>query len=138
MNCEKTSALCPSSTTSSQLRQQHVELGGRLVDAARIDQAGMAGRLAQAQQRLEHLHLRFGQPVARDAREQRRPVVRAQLVVERRCGASSSQWIVCSVRGGSSGATCSLVRRRMNGRSARAKQRQILAFGARLRQPSPS
>ena len=48
----------------------------------RIDQPGMAGRLAQAQQRLQHVHLRLLQPVARDAPEQRRSVVVAQLVVQ--------------------------------------------------------
>ncbi len=41
-----------------QLRQEHVELGAGLADAARVDQAGVAGRLAQPQQRLEDLDLR--------------------------------------------------------------------------------
>src|SRR4051812_34443690 len=42
----------------------------------------MTGRLPQAQQRLEDLDLRLPDPVARDAPEQRVPVVLAQLVVE--------------------------------------------------------
>ena len=65
-----------------ELRQQRVELRGRHVLVPRIDQPGMARRLAQAQQRLEHVHLRLLQPVARDAPEQRRPIVVPQLVVQ--------------------------------------------------------
>ena len=62
-------------------RDQHVELRRRLVRAGRIDQPAVAGGLPQAQQRLEDLHLRPVDAVARHAREQRLAVVRAQLVV---------------------------------------------------------
>ena len=58
MNCEKTRTLCPSSTTSADLRQEHVELGAGLVGAGRVDQAGVAGGLAEPQQGLEDLDLR--------------------------------------------------------------------------------
>ena len=70
-----------------------------------------------------------------DAREQRLPVVRrAARRRSWRCGGSSSQWIVCSDARGSSGATCSLVRRRMNGRSAaRRAARASASSGSRRR-----
>ena len=91
MNCEKTRALCPSSITSSSWGSERVELGARLVECAlRVDQPGMAGRLAQAQQRLEDLDLRPCQPLALHPAEERLAVVVAQLVVDSRAAAGSS------------------------------------------------
>ena len=83
VNCEKTRTLCPSSTHLGELRQEHVELGAGLAGAARVDQAGVAGGLAEPQERLEDLDLGLGS--ARgvlDARSERLAVVVAQLVVE--------------------------------------------------------
>ena len=70
-------------------------------------------------------------PALRDSREQRLPVVRAQLVVElalRPFELAVDGLLACS---GRSGATCSLVRRRMNGRSARARIASVLGLGLR-------
>ena len=59
VNCEKTSALCPSAIDLGELRGMSAS-SLALRSAARfgIDQAGVAGRLAQAQQRLQHVDLR--------------------------------------------------------------------------------
>ena len=76
-----------------ELRQQRIELGAGFLDAALVDQPGMAGRLPQAQQRFEHLDLRLARGRRlRSFFSSARAIVIAQLVVElalRR--ASSSQ-----------------------------------------------
>ena len=58
VNCEKTSALWPSSRTSASCGRSASNFADGALARARIDQAGMARRLAQPQQRLEHVHLR--------------------------------------------------------------------------------
>ena len=63
MNCENTSALCPSSNDLAQLRQQHVELG-RLLLARSCRSAGMAGRLAQRSSASRIWIFDFVEPVA--------------------------------------------------------------------------
>ncbi len=65
-----------------ELRQQGLQLRARFSLAARIDQARMAGRLTQAQQRLQDLDLGPPDAVARDARQKRLPVMVLQLVVD--------------------------------------------------------
>ena len=69
-NWEKTRALCPSAITSVRRGNEGVELGAPLAGALRIDQPGVARRLAQAQQRLQHVDLHRGQPLALEASEQ--------------------------------------------------------------------
>ena len=84
VNCEKTSALCPSSSDLVRAAASSTS-SFALGSAARVvvDQARVAGRLAQAQQRLEDLDLRLRRaPRARSRAEQRCAVVVAQLVVE--------------------------------------------------------
>ena len=61
--------------------EQRVELGAVLLAAALVDEPGVAGGLAEAEQRLEHLHLRAVQAPRIDAVEQGLAVVIAQLVV---------------------------------------------------------
>ena len=130
VNCEKTRALWPlldqprraAATSASSLALAQPR-------ALAVDQAGVARRLAQAQQRLEHLDLRSGQALARpraraasggSARAARRSSARC-VALELAVRSSARAWR------GSSGATCSLVRRRMNGRSARASRLARLA-----------
>ena len=62
----------------------------------------------------------------------------ARAVRRRACAArgSSSQKMVCSVLAGSSRATCSLVRRRMNGRSAWASSWRVSSLGFRAAPPA--
>src|SRR3979411_2649847 len=117
VNCEKTSALCPSSMTSVRrgIRTSNFAEGScarrgsisplwqaawRSRSSASRDciferftpsrglwpapgggRPAVAGAWAKPQQRLEDLHLRAVDAIARDPFEQRRPVVRAQLVV---------------------------------------------------------
>ena len=61
---------------------QKIQLCAFLALPFAVDQPGMTRRLAQSQERLENVHLRFGEPVAPHAPEQGRAVVVAQLVVE--------------------------------------------------------
>ena len=92
---------------------------------SRVDQARVAGRLPQPQQRLEHLRSSSApRPVALDAAEQRRAVVVAQLVVQR-ASARARARRRASARSSAAGpcATCSLVRRRMNGAQAPRERR---------------
>ena len=84
VNCEKTSALCPSSSDLGELRQRarRAWRSARRARAGSI-RPGMAGRLAQPQQRLEHLDLRLGRcPSRSTAPSSDCAVVVAQLVVE--------------------------------------------------------
>ena len=81
MNCENTSALCPSSITSPAAGSARRTSPTARPRARGSMSAAVARRLAQPQQRLENLHLRAIDAVAGDAREQRLAIVRAQLVV---------------------------------------------------------
>ena len=65
------------------LRHQHVELRGSVAAPRRVDEARVAGGLAQAQQRFEDLDLAASEPLLADALEQRAAVVAQELVVER-------------------------------------------------------
>ena len=65
-----------------ELGEQGVELGARLGAFLFIDQSRMAGRLAQAQQRFEHLNLELSGSIRGAVFQQARAVVIAQLVVE--------------------------------------------------------
>ena len=64
-----------------QLFEERVELGGRLVEAGGIDEAGVAGRLTQPQQRLEHRDPRPPDAHAADPARQLQTVVLPQFVV---------------------------------------------------------
>ena len=65
-----------------ELREQRVDLGARLRRLLFIDQARMAGRLAQAQQRFEHLELHLAHAVTMSVFQQSRAVIVAQLIIE--------------------------------------------------------
>ena len=64
-----------------ELRQEHVELGAGLGGAGRVDQAGVAGGLAEPEQGLEDLDLRAVQ-LGGVLAQQRLAVVRPELLVE--------------------------------------------------------
>ena len=100
-------------------RHEDVELGARALRAPRVDEARVAGGLPQPQERLEHLDLRprealrarRGRAAPRGSgRAARRTAPSARARGRSRASARSSA--------GRSFATCSLVRRRMNGRDA--------------------
>ena len=82
MNCEKTSALWPSSTISTRRGTSASSFALGPVRLPRVDEARVAGGLPHPQERLEHLHLRAGEALALDAVEERRAVVVAQLVAQ--------------------------------------------------------
>ena len=58
MNCEKTSALCPSATTSANRGTSTSSFADGIAAPRLVHQRRVARRLAQPQQRLEHLDLR--------------------------------------------------------------------------------
>ena len=64
-----------------QLLQQHVQLGAGLGPSPRVQQPGMARRLAQPEQGLQHVHFRSAKPVLLDAVQQGLPIMPAQIVV---------------------------------------------------------
>ena len=82
VNCENTSALWPSSSTSRSCSSSASSLA--LASPLRFGSSrpGMAGGLAQPQQRFQHLDLGLRQALGLDPLEQRIAVVLAQLVVE--------------------------------------------------------
>ena len=81
MNCEKTSALCPSSTTSIRRGISTSNFADGAIRAPLVDEADVAGRLPQTQQCLEHVDLGLAETVPRHPLQQRRAVERPQLVV---------------------------------------------------------
>ena len=90
VNCEKTRALCPSSTTSASCGRSTSSLADGVVARALVDQAGVAGRLAQPQQRLEDLRSSTRLSPSRSMRpEQRGPVV-ARAARRTACAAAGS------------------------------------------------
>jgi len=81
VNCEKTSTLCPRRGSPA------IAAGGdrawpRLAEAAGVEEPGVAGRLAQAQEGFEDQDLRAPEPLLADAAAERGAVVVAHLVVE--------------------------------------------------------
>src|SRR5690606_6431562 len=66
-----------------QVLEEGVELGALVPRGAAIDEAGVAGHLPQAEQRLEHVDGVLRHALLADAREERRPVVLPQVVVDR-------------------------------------------------------
>ena len=64
-----------------QMIHQHVEFGAGFGGALDVQQAGMAGSLAQAQEGFEHVHPGLGQSLGLHAGEQRVAVMLAQFVV---------------------------------------------------------
>ena len=135
VNCEKTSALWPSSSTSRSCSSSMSSLALLSCSAFGVDQAGMAGGLAQPQQRLQNLNLGLRQAFALNPLQQRVAVVLAQFVVELALGGLQLAIDGLLGFGGSSGATCSLVRRRMNGRSAWASSWRVSSSGLRAAPP---
>ena len=99
------------------LVHEHVELGRWFVGARRVDQARVAGGLAQAQEGFEHLDLVLLELVAAQL-QQGGAVVGEQLVVELALGGLEVAVQGRSILSGRSLTTCFLVRRRMKGRSA--------------------
>ena len=64
-----------------QLFQQRLELGAHFVSFLSIEQSGVASRLAQPQQRFEHVDLRIRQALFLDSFRQLQAEVVAQFVI---------------------------------------------------------
>ena len=106
-----------------ELREEHVELGAGLVGAALVDRApGWQAAWRRRSSASRTWIFDLPRPCARSAPSSDGGSGRAARRRASAASASSSQKSVCSMRSGSSVATCSLVRRRMNGRSAAAEQ----------------
>ena len=126
VNCEKTSALCPSAITSSSCSRSGVEFGTRVSRALGIDQARVTRGLAQPQQRLENLDFRVRKAHRLHALAQRgngsNPATHRRAVAAR--AAAHKTGSVRSYRADRL-STCDLVRRSITGRIAVASRPQL-------------